>query len=133
MEIDLEKFKKYSKALKIVGEGIKALVEAYTGKKDVKSRVMVLANPDNPKSMSILTRSQAQFVASAYFASSNETWGQMFNPMVKYAVELMATSPSVEGEGREQVIRFIGALSESKFLGKLGLTMQKGEVKEKEK
>lgn len=132
-KVDLSKFRIYSKGMQLIAKGIKALVEAYTGKKDVKSRISVLANPENPKSMSILTSNQCEFVATAFFASSNETWGEMFKPLEQYASEVMAVSPSKKGEGREQSIRFIGALSESKVLGKLGLTMQKGEVKEKQK
>ena len=130
--VDLSRFTQYSKALEVIAQGLKALIEAVTGKKDVKSRISVLANPENPKSMSILTSNQCEFVATAFFASSNETWGEMFKPLEKYASEVMAVSPSKKGEGREQAIRFIGALNESKILGKLGYTVQKGEVKEKQ-
>jgi len=130
--VNLEAFKQYAKGIKIVASALKALVESYSGKKDVKSRVAVLANPDNPKSMSILSRNQAESVAIAYFVSGNATWGEMFNPLKEHSNELMAVSPSIAGEGREQSIRFVGALSETKLLSKLGMTMEK-ETKEKTK
>ena len=45
------------------------------GRKDVKTRVAVLATPDNWKSMSSLTHGQAEFVADAHFLNSVEEWG----------------------------------------------------------
>jgi len=115
---DKEQLEKFEKFLQIV-----------KGRKDVKSRVAVLANPDNPKSMSVLTRGQSEFVAISCFLASNKTWGEMWKPLEGYAYELMAVSPSVGGQGREQSIRFVGALSESGFLKKLGINV-KGEEKE---
>lgn len=93
------------------------------GRKDVKTRVAVLATPDNWKSMSSLTHGQAEFVADAHFLNSVEEWGGIFEGLQKLAEEIMEVSPSVGGLGREQTIRFMGALSESKFLSKLGITM----------
>ena len=97
------------------------------GKRDIKSRVAVLANPENWKSMSNLTPSQAEFVQDAFWLAKNES---CYKPMEDYAQELMEVSPSKGGLGREQSIRLMGALSESKFFSKLGLTV-KGEEKEK--
>jgi len=93
------------------------------GRKDVKTRVAVLANPDNPKSMSVLTRGQAEFVVDAYFLNSVKKWGGIFGGLKVVANEIMFTSPSVGGVGREQSIRFMGALSESKILSKLGVNI----------
>lgn len=101
------------------------------GRKDVKSRVAVLADPDNLKTMSILTRSQAEFVSEAYWVAGVEEWGGMFNGLRDLAKEKLQSNISIGGEGREQAIRFMGALSESKILSKLGVTV-KGEKGDKE-
>jgi len=98
------------------------------GRKDVKTRVAVLATPDNWKSMSSLSHGQAEFVADAYFVNEVEEWGEIFSGLKILAEEIMEVSPSIGGLGREQTIRFMGALSESKFLSKLGLTVS-GEEK----
>lgn len=91
------------------------------GRKDVKTRVSVLANPENLKTMSILTRSEAEFVSEAYWVSGVSKWGAMFKGLEKLAKEKLETNISIGGEGREQAIRFMGALSETKFLSKLGV------------
>lgn len=119
-KITLEKIKEY-------GEIFKTWIEALTGKKDIKSKVDVLASPDNKKSMSVLTRQQANFVSLSYFLVKPEEWGGLFDGLNLLADEIMEVSPSVQGIGREQVIRFVGAISESKMLKSLGLTVQKGE------
>ena len=97
------------------------------GKKDIKSRVAVLANPDNWKSMSNLTVGQTEFVQDAFWLAKEE---ECYEPLEHYAQEMMEVSPSKAGLGREQSIRLMGALSESKLASKLGLTL-KGEEKEK--
>jgi len=102
------------------------------GRKDVKTRVAVLANPDNPKSMSVLTHGQAEFVADAYFLSGVDEWGEIFKGLETLADEIMKVSPSIGGVGREQTIRFMGALSETKLLSKLGVTLS-GEQREGKK
>jgi len=99
------------------------------GRKDIKTRVSVLANPDNPKSMSVLSRGQAEFVTDAYFLKSVAEWGGIFEGLQTLADEIMFTSPSVGGVGREQTIRFMGALSESKILSKLGIIRGEGKGK----
>jgi len=113
-------------------ERFKQFLNIVKGRKDVKSRVQVLANPENLKTMSILTRSQAEFVAISHWASSVPEWGGMFKGLEDYSNLLMETSISVGGEGREQSIRFMGALSESKVLSKLGVNIA-GEAKESKK
>lgn len=101
------------------------------GRKDIKTRVDVLANPDNPKSMSVLTSGQANFVSTAYFSARNPTWGECFKPMEFHAEEIMDVSPSKGGLGREQSIRFVAAWSEAKLLSKLGLSVGKEEKEAK--
>ena len=99
------------------------------GRRDIKSRVAVLANPDNYKTMSILTTGQAEFVQDAFWLAKNES---CYQPLKDYAQEMMEVSPSIGGQGREQSIRLMGALSESKFLSKLGIDLR-GEAKEGKK
>ncbi len=95
------------------------------GRKDVKSQAEVLANPENKKSMSILSPSQVEFCQDSYWLAKDE---ECFEPMRDYADEMMEFSPSKMGQGREQTIRFVGALSESKLLKQLGVHI-KGEEK----
>lgn len=103
-------------------------IDRLKGRKDVKSRVAVLASPDNWKSMSVLTHGQVEFVADAFYLSGVDAWGGLFDGLRELADEIMETSPSVGGIGREQSIRLVGALSESKILSKMGITMS-GEPK----
>ena len=125
VEFSLEKVREYAEALKI-------LIQAFTGRKPIGQKVAILANPENPKSMSILTRGQAKFVALAYYLVKPEEWGGHFDGIKEYADEIMATSPSIEGKGREQVIAFVGALGGGALLKKMGITMREGEVKGKD-
>lgn len=106
----------------------KEFVDTVKGHKDVKTRVEVLANPENLDTMSILTKSQAKFLANANWLASRPEWGGMFLGLKQYAQSLREPSISINGEGREQTIRFMGAISESKFLSKLGINV-KGEDK----
>jgi len=119
-----------SKIAEIIPEAIKEAWEWFInvgrGRRDIKSRVAVLANPENWKSMSNLTPSQAEFVQDACWLAKQE---DCYKPMEEYAQEGMEVSPSKGGLGREQTIRLMGALSESKFLSKLGINV-KGEDKE---
>lgn len=96
------------------------------GRKDVKSRVAVLANPDNPQSMSILTKSQAEFVQDAFWLESQE---KCYRPLKDYAEQLLVTAPSIKGQRVEQVIRFVGAMNEPKILSKLGIPTEGKESK----
>ena len=120
--VDKKKFEEYLERFMRFYDRIK-------GRKDIKSRVEVLANPANPKSMSILSPQQCEFVATSFFVNKPVEWGGIFEGLQDFAEEVMAVSPSKRGEGREQTIRFVGALSESGILKKLGLTV-KGEEKE---
>lgn len=114
--------------------------ELIKGRKAIKGRVAVLANPDNIKTTTILSRGQAKFCQTAHFIGQVERWQykegeknvSIFEGLIEYAQELEQFSISVGGKGREQVIQFMGALSEGKLLGKLGLNVERGgAVKEK--
>lgn len=112
--------------LKELGEAFQAL----KGKKPITSKVAILSNPENPKSMSIVTRGQAKFVQMAYYVNSVDEWGGHFEGLLDLAKEILAVSPSVDGVGREQVIRLIGAMSESKLLERMGFTAKPQQEKE---
>lgn len=104
-------------------------IDRLRGRRDVKTRVQVIADPDNLKSMSVLSHGEAEFVADSYFLSGVEEWGGIFEGFEDLANEIMQVSPSKKGLGREQTIRFVGALSATKILSKLGISVG-GEEKE---
>jgi len=108
----------------------KKFIEAVTGKKDIQSRLAVLSNPENLKTMSILRRNEADFVIESYWASEVPEWGGMFKGLRKLADEKLETSISIEGKGRDQTISLAGAFTESKLGKMIGLSLQ-GEGKEK--
>jgi len=82
------------------------------GKVDVKSRLMLLLNPDNLKTSTRLTRSEADFIALSFFVADEFP---EFKPLASYASEFMAAAISIGGLGREEAIRFTSAISESKL------------------
>lgn len=109
---------------------LKELIDAVKGHKDVKTRIAVLADPDNLDTMSRLTKEQAGFLSVSNWLAERPHWGSMFIGLQEYAQSLREPSIAIGGGGREEAIRFAGALSESKFLSKLGINMR-GESKEK--
>lgn len=102
-------------------ELFKKFIEAVTGKKDIKSRLEVLSSPDNLKTMSILKRSEADFVIESYWASGVVEWGGLFEGLRDLAKEKLETCISIDGKGRDQTISLAGAFTESKFAKMLGL------------
>lgn len=84
----------------------------------------VLANPDVLESMSVLNEGAARFVTVAKYDAGVEEWGGLFAGLSDYADKLMKVSPSKDhGLGREQVIRFMGAVEESKMMKRLNLSL----------
>lgn len=118
-----------SKIKEDVMEKFFEFIDRLKGRKDVKSRVEVIANPENLKTMSILSRGQVEFCAVAGWASSVPEWGGLFTGLNDYAEELKAHSISFKGMGREQAIRFMASLSETKLLSKLAMNIT-GEPRE---
>lgn len=108
---------------------LKELVDTVKGHKDVKTRVDVLADPENLDTMSRLTKAQAHFLGVSNWISDREHWGIMFKGLQEYAQSCRAPSISINGGGREDTIRFMGAISESKFLSKLGINLKEGQDK----
>ncbi len=103
----------------------KLFIDAIRGRRDVKQRVAVLADPTNLLTMSNLRPAQADFVNVAYWASDeNRGWGDMWRGLRDYATLMMQTACSIRGERAEQVIRLAGALSEAKLLSKLGIDVR---------
>lgn len=105
-------------------EKLREIVDTVKGRKEIKTRVAVLANPDNLKTMSILKRNQVDFVVDAYWLAKEFPF---FKPMRDYADEILETNCSIEGKRSEQVISFVQAF----ILNKLGEIRLKGEQKEK--
>jgi len=108
-DFSLEEIAQYAEALKIV-------IEAFEGKKDIRSRVAVLASPDNLKSMSILTKGETKFCVISHFLGEHEEYDGLFECLTVRAEEMKSHSPSTEGKGREQVIAFVGAIETLKKL-----------------
>jgi len=101
---------------------IEKVVAIARGRVDMKSRLMLLLNPDIVETSTRLTRSQVQFVALSYSAA--EQW-EFFEPLADFATHLCLSNISLDGKGREEAIRFAGALAESKLLQKMGLIKEK--------
>jgi len=88
------------------------------GKVDVKSRLMLLLNPDNIKTSTRLSRTEVDFVALSYFVA--EEFPE-FEGLKSFATQFCECAISKEGLGREEAIRFTSAISESKLLKSLGI------------
>lgn len=101
-------------------EYLRAIIEAIEGKRGIKERTHVISNPDNPETMSILTKHQAEFVKIAKWAEKNKDWGSMWSGLGRLADLELSINVSIGGKGQENVIRLVGALSETKLLS--GLT-----------
>lgn len=97
---------------------VEQFISVARGRIDVKSRLMLLLNPDKPQTSTTLTKSQVQFVTICHFVAREFP---VFKPLKEYADELCLTSISLEGKGIESAIRFTGALAESKLLQRLGV------------
>lgn len=114
--------------IKRIIERLTKLVDLIRGKVDIKSRLMLLANPENIKTSSILSPNQCDFVAGAYFDAKHF---DIFEPLRDFAEELAQTLISKHGLGREQQIRFVQALQEAKSLKQAVLVGEKSkEVQE---
>lgn len=102
---------------------IEKVFSTVRGKVDVKSRLMLLSNPDNILTSTILTPQQVDFVAISNFVGEKF---EMFEPLKSYATESFApTNISKGGIGREQSISLVSAMQESKLLSRMGLIAEK--------
>jgi len=116
-EMSKEEFEKFT-------ERFEKVYSILRGRVDMKSRLMLLLDPDKVETSTRLSRGQIQFVALAYSAA--EQW-DFFEPLKSVAEHICLASISYEGKGREESIRFAGALAESKLLQKMGLIKERSE------
>jgi len=88
------------------------------GKVDVKNRLSLLLNPDNPITSTQLSRSEVDFVSTSFFVADEFP---VFQPLANFAKQFCLTSISREGWGVDQSIRLNAAISESKLAKALGI------------
>jgi len=101
------------------------------GKVDVKNRLMLLLNPDIPKTSTKLTQGQVQFIALSHFVAKSFP-EDGFEALEDFATELELASISHEGWGVDSSIRLSSAISESKLMQRLAI-FKSEETKAKEK
>jgi hypothetical protein len=106
---------------------LRELLDTLRGKKDVKTRLAVLTNPENLDTMSVLSKEQAHFLGETNWLV-NQSWGKMFMPMNELAQSWREPNISINGRGREDSIEFMRAINEAKVLSKL--EGKKGESKD---
>lgn len=107
-------------------ERFDAVWRTIKGRTDIKSKLMLLLDPEKPQTTTFLNKSQAHFQSIAYFMA--ESWSE-FEPMRTYARQQALSALGVEGKGIDASVRLTGALAESKILQRLGITTSKGEEK----
>ena len=94
------------------------------GRTDIKSKLMLLLDPDKPQTTTFLTKSQAFYVSFSMFMAAS--WDE-FQPLKDYALEMCLSALGVEGKGIDASVRLTGALSESKILSRLGIQVKGSE------
>jgi len=90
------------------------------GKVDVKNRLMLLLNPDIPKTSTKLTHEQVQFITLCHFVAKSFP-EDGFEALEDFATELELASISHEGWGVDSSIRLSSAISESKLMQRLAI------------
>lgn len=108
---------------------IDKLLSIIRGRVDVKSRLMLLLNPENLQTSTRLSKNQVDFVSFAYWIASQ--WN-IFNPLKAYATEFMLSNISLDGLGRKEAIEFVQALEQLKIAAKSGLEIKEGKEGKKE-
>lgn len=98
------------------------------GRTDIKSRLMLLLNPDIPMTTSFLSKGQAHFVGLAHFMAEKFP---IFKGLRDYADKVCLSTLGTEGKGIDASVRLTGAVVESKILQRLGIGIQEKEAKEK--
>lgn len=106
---------------------IEKLYSIARGRPDIKSKLQIMSDPENILTSSRLNKSQIRSVAIGF--SSAEQWPFM-KPLKDYLKTLATTVVSDGGKGRDEQIRFAGAIAESKLLQNMGFVksqeMEKG-------
>ncbi len=109
----------------------KKFLDIIRGKVDVRSRLDAILNPTRMETSSRLSEDQVDFVTSAnWFA---KTWPQLYTPLKDYADELMPTTISLNGKGREEAIKFVGAIEQSSLYKAMLGSVGDGEGKSKKR
>lgn len=98
------------------------------GRTDIKSRLMLLLNPDKPMTTAFLSKGQAHFVAIAHFMAKK--WKE-FKGLEDFADLICLSTLGVEGKGIDASVRLTGAVVESKLLQRLGIGIAQKEGSEK--
>lgn len=96
----------------------------FKGRTDIKSKLMLLLNPDKPQTTTFLNKSQAHYVSVSNFVGGR--WEE-FNPMIEYAIQMCLSALGIEGKGIDSSVRLTGALSETKMLQHLGIQLRRDE------
>lgn len=99
-------------------EQFKELLDIVKGRKDIKSKLTVLTDPDNLDTMSILSKGEAHLLSVSNFLAASPSFGLMFQPMQRYAQSNREPNVSIKGVGRDQVIKFVQAVEMVKQLEK---------------
>ena len=95
------------------------LYRTLKGRTDIKSKLMLILNPDKPQTTTFLNSRQGHFQTSARFTANS--WDE-FKPLEDYANQQALSALGVKGQGIDASVRLTGALGESKLLQKLGIT-----------
>lgn len=88
------------------------------GKIDIKSRLKLLQDPDNIRTSTRLTAGQIDAASTSFFVAKHFS---QFTPLKEFFEEFCHFAISKNGLGREESIRYMSALSESKLLKSLGI------------
>jgi hypothetical protein len=107
----------------------KRFLEIIRGKVDVRNRLDAILNPTKMETSSRLSEDQIDFVVSAnWFA---KMWPDLYTPLKDYAEELMPATISLNGKGREEAIKFVGAIEQSNLYRAMLGSVGDGEGKRK--
>lgn len=90
------------------------------GKVDIKHRLRLLLEPDNILTTTRLTRSQIEYVSLSHFVAE-EFAEEGFEPLKREANIFCHANISFDGLGREEAIRYEGAIGESRLVKGLNI------------
>jgi len=96
---------------------LERLLNILKGKVDPKSNLRLLLDPDKVESSTRLSANQVDFVSLSVFVAREFP---EFEPLAEYAFDFCLANISLRGEGRQEAIRLMSAMSESKILSKMG-------------
>ncbi len=109
----------------------KQFLDVVRGKIDVRSRLDAILNPTRMETSSRLSEDQVDFVSTAKWFS--KTWPELYKPLEDFADELMPATISIKGLGREEAIKFVGAIEQSSLYKAMLGSVGDGEGKPKKR